>query len=373
VGVVRIPFQIARLQPKPQGPLSADILRDLKAIIAKDHAAGAITVLDPHGYAFYTIDGKPQDILSDAAAAADYVDLMGRIAASFAQDDVAIDLMNEPHTGADTDYAAIWNQAIAAIRKAGFKGVILVPHGHWSAASDISPATPFLGKIVDPGKNWVLEVHSYLDPDHTGTYRQPVASATVGVERLAGAIAWSRQSGVRLFLGETGAPPDAMGVTALTTMLRTIAAAPDVFWGVALWGAGSWWKPDYPMRLDPIGGVDRPQFVALENVMTPEMLYLARDPGGAAPRVSIQIDGKTVASGLSITAARTAQPQAVPVKTRLTPGPHTVVVQRDSATEGSPVYVVGSTWQGVPNSSDAFGPVGGTGYRFRIQVANHGD
>jgi hypothetical protein len=42
-------------------------------------------------------------------------------------------------------------------------------------------------------------------------------------------------------------------------------AAPDAFWGIALWGAGPWWKPNYPMRLDPIDGVARPQFVALEN------------------------------------------------------------------------------------------------------------
>jgi endoglucanase len=267
VKLVRVPFQIARIQPTPGGPLSADIVGDLKKIIAKDHVAGAITVLDPHGYAFYPMVGKPQDILKDPAAAANYVDLMRRIAETFAHDDVAIDLMNEPHTGADTDYAVIWNQAIAVIRKAGFQGVILVPHGHWSAAHDISPKTPFLGKIVDPGNNWVLEVHSYLDPDGSGTYRKPVASATIGVERLAGAIAWSRQSGVRLFLGETGAPPDAPGVAALTAMLGSIAAAPDVFWGVALWGAGPWWKPNYPMRLDPIDGVDRPQFVALEHAM----------------------------------------------------------------------------------------------------------
>ena len=50
----------------------------------------------------------------------DYVDLMRRIAGTFAQDDVAIGLMNEPHAGDNAEYGEIWNQAIAAIRQADF-------------------------------------------------------------------------------------------------------------------------------------------------------------------------------------------------------------------------------------------------------------
>ena len=91
---------------------------------------------------------------------------------------------------------------------------------------------------MDPGHNWVLELHSYLDPDDTGTYRKPVGSSTIGAERLAGAIAWSRQAGVRLFLGETGAPPDAAGLAAFQTMLAQISSAPDVFWALPMGGGG---------------------------------------------------------------------------------------------------------------------------------------
>jgi endoglucanase len=291
VGLIRIPFQIGRIQPDARGPLAPAIVSELKKIIAEDHAAGAMTVLDPHGYGFYNIDGKPQNILTDPAAASDYVDLMRRIAGTFAHDDVAIGLMNEPHAGDDADYGKIWNQAIAVIRQAGFRGVILVPHAHWSSAADITPRTPFSGNIIDAECNWVLELHSYLDPDDTGTYREPVKSSTIGAERLAGAIAWSRQSGVRLFLGETGAPPDAVGLAAFRTMLTEISANPGVFWGVAVWGAGAWWKPGYPMRLDPIAGVDRPQFVALEDVMThPAVTHVAaagsQNTGGCPPALT---------------------------------------------------------------------------------------
>ncbi|HVE21405.1 MAG TPA: cellulase family glycosylhydrolase [Acidocella sp.] len=368
VGLIRIPFQIGRIQPTARGPLAPDIVSDLEKIIDEDHAAGAITVLDPHGYGFYNIDGKPHDILTDPAAAADYVDLMRRIAVTFGHDDVAIGLMNEPHAGDDADYGKIWNQAIAAIRQAGFRGVILVPHAHWSSAADITPRTPFSGNIVDPDHNWVLELHSYLDPDDTGTYRKPVGSSTIGAERLARAIAWSRQSGVRLFLGETGAPPDEAGLAAFRTMLAEISSAPDAFWGVAVWGAGAWWKPDYPMRLDPIAGVARPQFVALENVMTPEILYFAKASGGPDIPVSIDIDGKKIGPAVMITAARSGPPQAVPVRLPLSPGLHVVHVQPAATAGGNTLYLVDSTWKGASDSGDSFGVVRRAGYSFRVEV-----
>jgi endoglucanase len=372
VGLMRIPFQIGRIQSTARGPLAPDIVSDLKTIIAEDHAAGAITVLDPHGYAFYNIDGKSHDILTDPVAAADYVDLMRRIAVTFAHDDVAIGLMNEPHTGDDADYGKIWNQAIAVIRQAGFRGVILVPHAHWSSAADITLRTPFSGNIVDPGNNWVLELHSYLDANDTGTYRKPVGSSTIGAERLAGAIAWSRQTGVRLFLGETGAPPDAAGLAAFRTMLAEISSAPDAFWGVAVWGAGSWWNPNYPMRLDPIAGVDRPQFVALEDVITPEILYFAKDSGGPDTSVSIEIDGKKIAQAVMITAARTGAPQAIPVRLPLSPGIHIVHVQPTAMAGGGAVYIIGSAWKGASDSGHSFEVVPRAGYTFRIQIPASG-
>lgn len=265
VELIRVPFKLNRLQPTPGAPLSPAYVQDLQSIITKDSAAGAITVLDPQGFGFYDVNGKPRDILTDPAAAAGYLDMMTRIAQTFGSENVAIGLMNEPHAGADTAYAALWNRAIAGIRQAGYKGIILVPHAHWSNAADITPARPYTGNIIDPGNNWALELHMYMDADSTGTYRKPVVSAEIGAQRLAGAIAWSKQSHVRIFLGETNAPATPLGLAALRNTLGEVAAAPDVFWGVALWGGGPWWKPDYPLRLDPINGQEQPQIAMLEQ------------------------------------------------------------------------------------------------------------
>lgn len=364
--VIRIPFQIGRLQPTPNAPLDPAVVGYLQKIIAADTAAGAVTVLDPHGYGYYNIDGKPQEISQNPEAAADYVDMMGRIAQTFGKENVAIGLMNEPHSGSDVDYAKIWNSAIAVIRKAGFKGVILVPHGHWSAAQDISPSHPYNGVITDPDNNWVLELHSYLDPDATGTYKQPIANVNVGVNRLAGAIAWSQVSHVRLFLGETGVPSDTASLAAFQAELDQITATKGVFWGVAIWGAGPWWKPNYPMRLDPVAGVDRPQMALLENMVAPQVFYLAHDIGADAPMVTISIDGKPIGPAISVTAPRTGAPQMVPVMEKLRPGTHEVKVAAQGP--GSTAYVVGSTWKGTSDSPNSFGTATAAGYVFKINV-----
>lgn len=366
--LIRVPFQIIRLQPVPNQPLAPNMVEYLKAIIAQDSATGAVTVLDPHAYGFYPIAGQPQDILKNPTAQQEYLDLMQRIAATFAHDNVAISLMNEPHTGADSDYAPVWNKAIAAIREAGFSGVIIVPHSHWSTASDITPAKPFTGTIIDPDNNWVLELHLYFDPDNTGTYRQPVVSPTIGVERLAGAIAWSRQSKIRLFLGETGVPPSPAGLAAFQQLLQNIATAPDVFWGVAIWGGGAWWKPNYSMRLDPLYGVDQPQFTVFEYMITPELLYFARDAGGATPEVRIQLDGTDIGPAIMITSLRTGAPQVVPIHTVLSAGLHQIRILSAGPSDSGPVYLVDSTWKGAQDSDHSYGVVTSAGYKFNILI-----
>ena len=363
--LIRLPIQVERLMPLPGGALDAGVVSEINGIIEKDRRAGAVTVIDPHGYGFMNKGGKPRDILQDPQARADYVDLMGKIGRSFRGGDVAIGLMNEPHTGGDDAYAPIWNEAIAAIREAGNHAVVLVPHAHWSTARDISTQTPFAGRIVDPDRRWVLELHSYLDPDDTGTYRRPAVSPASGAARLAGAIAWSRKTGIRIFLGETGGPPDPAGTAALSRLLETVQAAPDVFWGVAVWGAGPWWKPNYPMRLDPIDGVPRPQFKVLEAMLAPQALFLAKDPAQPDQDVSLTVDGRAVPGPFTISAVPTQAPQMIPLRLALTPGPHDV---RIVPNDGRPLYLLGTEWKGVANCSDAFGRVPPNGRTVRIMV-----
>ncbi|MGI4798462.1 MAG: cellulase family glycosylhydrolase [Janthinobacterium lividum] len=351
--------------PVPGGALDSQVVSQIKQIIEKDRQGGAVTVIDPHGYGFMNKDGRPRDILQDAQARADYVDMMGKIGTAFQSDGVAIGLMNESHTGPDEAYASVWNDAIAAIRKGGYHGVVLVPHAHWSAAHDISPETPYSGRVVYPDHRWILELHSYLDPDGTGTYRKPVASLTDGAQRLAGAIAWSRKTGIKIFLGETGGPPDPTGVAAFSQLLEAVRSAPDVFWGIAVWGAGPWWKPNYPMRLDPVDNVPRPQFSALEYMLAPETLFLAKETGQPDQKVGLIVDGRALLEPVIVSAERTGPPQRIPVRLPLAPGVHQVrIVPKD----GRSLYLLGAEWKGASNCKEAFDQIKPEGYVIRIIV-----
>lgn len=234
VKVVRVPYQIRRLQSAPGAALTAAYLGYLQGIASADTAGGAVTVIDPHG--FGTIGSE--DITIEPGTT-DYIDHISRVAEAFAgQPKVALGLMNEPHQQSDAAYLPVWNAAITAIRAAGFTGVVVVPRTAYSSPVGMSAASPF--PIVDPLKNWVLEIHCYPDPDDSGTFNAAIASATVGSDRLAGAIAWSKASGVKLFLGEFGTPSDAASIAALHSMYATINANPGVFWG-----AGPWWATTY--------------------------------------------------------------------------------------------------------------------------------
>jgi hypothetical protein len=122
------------------------------------------------------------------------------------------------------------------------------------------------------------------------------------------------------------------------------------------------------MRLDPIDGVDRPQFHELEHMMSPEILYLAKDPGAPDLRVLIEIDGKEIGPAVTITASRTAAPQTVPVRWPLKTGTHMVEIQPVVSSGRGLVYVVGSTWRGSSDSTDSFGKISCGGYKFRIQI-----
>ncbi len=365
--LIRLPMQLDRLAPKPGGPLDPAFLAAVQRIVARDEQAGAITVLDLHGFGFLNESDGPKDILKDATARHDYLTLVKQLAGAFRGRCVAIGLMNEPHTGADLDYAPLWNDALSVVRQAGFAGPVLVPHAHWSAASDISPAAPYGGRIVDPARNWVLELHLYLDPDDTGTYRRAVASPDIGVARLAGAIAWARQSKVRIFLGETGGPADPIALAALSRLLESVDAAPDAMWGVALWGAGPWWKPNYPMHLDPVAGIMRPQTQRLAMMAHPQMIYVAKEAGAADAALRLTIDGHQVVGPVSVSVDRFTGVQAVPLDVQARPGVHDVHVE----IEGSPqetVYLLGASWKSCPDSADAFRMIGKSGITVHLRL-----
>ena len=255
MNVIRLPFHWEVLQPTPKTPLVPAEEQRFKDVVTAANKAGLVVLLDPHNYARYygKVIGGPD--VSDG----DFADFWGRLAADFRRNPrVWFGLMNEPHDLPTPQWLGAANAAVAAIRKAGAKNLILVPGNGWSGAhSWLSSGNDILLQIKDPAHHYAFEAHQYLDTDNSGTHSDAV-SATVGSERLRGFTDWCRKHNQRAFLGEFGVAANGTGRQAVGNMLAMMEQNRDVWIGYTWWSAGPWWG-DYMFTLEPDKGTDRPQ------------------------------------------------------------------------------------------------------------------
>ncbi|MFL6736052.1 MAG: glycoside hydrolase family 5 protein [Sphingomonas sp.] len=255
MNTVRLGFTWERIQREPMGPLDASELRHLDAAI--DALSGFQTIiLDLHNYG--SVSGTKLD---DPSRGAMLADLWTKLARHYGSNPkIAFGIMNEPH---DID-AFVWrkisDQALAAIRAAGARNLVLVPGtrwtgGHsWNAGGEGSNAAAMSG-LSD--SNFMFEIHQYLDSDSSGT-NPDCADATVGSRRLAKVTKWLRAQRAKAVLAEFGAPPTSVCMQALDDLLTYLDRNSDVWAGWTYWAGGSRWK-NYPMSIQPENGQPRPQ------------------------------------------------------------------------------------------------------------------
>ena len=250
---VRLPVRWERLQPRLGEPLDAAELLRLDAAVVAAKLAGMRTVIDLHNFAYYGTDRIGTGPATDAALA----DVWRRLAMHFRSEPfVAFGLMNEPNDIPVADWLPAANAAVAAIREAGARQLVLVPGTLWTGVHSWESDTPLgnnartmLG-LVDPGENVAYDVHQYLDADFSGTAAACPrgADALRAVERLTG---WLAQNRARAYLGEIGASAQAGCPEHLAAILAHVNAHPEQWVGWAAWGAGDWWPPAYHFRLEP--------------------------------------------------------------------------------------------------------------------------
>src|SRR5690606_5559898 len=116
--------------------------------------------------------------------------------------------------------------------------------------------------VVDPGENYAIEVHQYLDADFSGTSGS-CQSPGIGSQALSAFTDWARAQGVRAFLGEFAGGNDATCQAAVTDMVGFVEANDDVWMGWTWWAAGPQWG-EYIFTIEPDGPTDRPQMDWLE-------------------------------------------------------------------------------------------------------------
>jgi endoglucanase len=250
--VVRLPFLWERLQPDLDQPFDEAHWRVIANVIDETAARRMRLVLDPHQYGRRRINGVEHIIgespqVSEAHFGAFWAELARRCANA---PHVIFGLQNEPH---DQDMAVltrVHNAAIAAIRAAGARQLILAPGSAWSGAhSWVSSGNGEAAlNLRDPNNQLAFDVHQYLDRNSSGTN---AACAQGSGGRLTAFTAWARAHRKRGFLGEFGAGAGATCQAELTALLQHVADNRDVWIGWTAWAGGPWWPSHYPFALEP--------------------------------------------------------------------------------------------------------------------------
>lgn len=259
MNVVRLVFTWEWIQPRMQAPLDPERCRVIDEQIGRAATTGAYVILEFHNFGRRTVDGVEQIIGESAACSAtDFADAWGRMAQRWGRNDrVILGLMNEPHDQSTEVLLAVSNAAIAAIRRAGATGLVMVSGNDWNSMgwSKGSDNQKWMLHIKDEANNFCFDVHHYFDDWSAGQ------TPNVREDSLASMLsftAWAKAHRMRAFCGEFGCGVNKRGLDACRDLLAHIEANKDVFIGWAWWGAGGPWQPDYVFLLDPYASVTSP-------------------------------------------------------------------------------------------------------------------
>ena len=283
----RLPFRWECLQHAQLSALDADELNRMDTFVKYATAKGAYVIIEPHNFQRYYPDpnnfqSSAQGLVGSAVPDAAFADFWSKLASHYKSNSrVIFNLMNEPNTMPTAQLVVSENAAIAAIRNAGAKNLILVPGNQWTGAwtwcaSDNSTEMP---KIVDPGANFAFEVHQYMDDDGSGgsegiSNNDPL----LGVKRISDFTNWLRMHNFKGFLGEFAVANSRIGNAdvgdeVIENLLKHLEANSDVWLGWTWWAGGPWWG-NYQFTLEPtnLGQPDQGPDRAAMAVLQPHFI-----------------------------------------------------------------------------------------------------
>lgn len=238
MNIVRLPINWQRLQQHLCGPLDSRSLAKIDGVVSLATSRRMTTIIDLHE--FGDALGKP--IVGDGHDARCLANFWSKIASHYrGRTDVWFDIMNEPHSQTAAQWLPSINLSLSAIRAAGFRGRVLVEGTHWTDVTKwvgTDNETEIGDHIIDPGNNYLLELHYYFNPWNIPKEQQHAKSIYQGVVDFAPVTRWARSHNVRLFLGETGVSPDPTSLGALDKTLTYMEQNSDVWDGVTYFAFG---------------------------------------------------------------------------------------------------------------------------------------
>jgi endoglucanase len=280
--IIRYCVAWERCQPVLGGALTNGATAALDSMAKLTGDNGTLFLIDVHNYGRrQEADGVGYQIdTSGKVTIAHYADFIGKLAARYKDTpNVAIGLMNEPHDlhWADGSSAAVglgkmYQAAIDAARKAGFKGFLTVCPANWGKVSGLdSEMGTVLAGLKDPLNKVVLEAHQYVDNGEEGNDASIINNdPNIFAKKLAKGTDWTKKYHRPIMLGEFGIPKTDLGVTVETNLVKYLEDSG--WWGYTIWADGPWWSDSYYYNVGDINGI--------QSVVVPPLKLGTDFPGG---------------------------------------------------------------------------------------------
>jgi len=287
VRFIRFPILWERLQPRLFGEFDEAYAKLIDRTFYYAAKYDVKIILDLHNYARY----RGGVIGTDAVPYASYQDVTTKIARRWSVQSAlyAYDIMNEPH-----DATAYWPTAaqygINGVRSVDATRPIMIEGNGWAEATRWPQWNDSLLNLKDPANGLIFEAHTYFDENAGGSYSNTDVSklsVNYGVERVRPFVEWLRKNGRQGYIGEFGVPDDnPRWLVIMDNMLSYLRqnCIPSTYWA-----AGPGWG-DYKLSVEPINGVDRPQWTVLKKYLEPGGCR-AVGPSGGNSSGSIPVDG----------------------------------------------------------------------------------
>jgi endoglucanase len=268
MNIIRLPVRWERVQPVLGGPLSASEMALIDDVVAAANARGMTVIIDVHNYGRF----RGKKLGSPETPVQALPQLWTRLAQRYAGNPrVAFGMMNEPVGNNATDWAAIAQATMLAIRATGARNLVLVPGAYWSGAHSwtkvikgVSNAAAMTG-FNDPAHNMAFEMHQYFDANSSGMGIFCVTPAEAE-RRLTAASNWLKTSGNRGFLGEFGGAATPECLEALRTTLAFVSAHRE-WLGWTAWGSSAWFG-SYAFNLFPFQDPPPQQLGVIANAIS---------------------------------------------------------------------------------------------------------
>ena len=263
VKLIRFPIIWERLQPTLGGALDPTYAALIDRTFGYANKYGMKIILDLHNYMRY----RGVVIGTGNVSYAHYQDVMTRIAQRWSPQPslFAYDVMNEPHD-AVAQWAVAAQAAINALRSIDSKRPVVIEGNGWAEATRWPQWNDNLLALKDPADNLIFQAHTYFDGEGGGgNYANPSASAypdNYGVERVRPFVEWLKKNGKRGMIGEFGVPDSDPRWNVI--MGRMLAYLKQNCIPATYWAAGPGWA-NYNLAVEPINGVDRPQWAVLKQ------------------------------------------------------------------------------------------------------------